>query len=89
MSESAVKAARRDLRRTIGAEGLGVVQQLQTNIANLSASVTNAHARIDQSVALANRRWQESQEAERQINARIEAFKSRSFWTRLRECVGR
>jgi hypothetical protein len=55
----------------------------------MSESAVKAARRDDQSVALANRRWQESQEAERQINARIEAFKSRSFWTRLRECVGR
>jgi len=89
MSESAVKAARRDLRRTIGADGLAVVQQAQRNITNVGTSVADAHDRIDQVEALANRRWQEAQEAERQILARIEAFKSRSLWTRLRECVGR
>lgn len=89
MSESAAKVARRDLRRTIGANGLEVVKQTQVNIDHLGRSLNNAHARIDQAAALADRRWQELQESERRIIARIEAFKSRSFWTRLRECIGR
>ncbi len=47
MSESAVKAARRDLRRAMGAQGVSAIAEVQRNIAALSNSLANGHQRID------------------------------------------
>ena len=52
MSQSAAKGFRRDLRRTLGTEGLAAVGELQSNEQRLANSVTHAHGRID---ALASR----------------------------------
>jgi len=48
MSQSTVKALRRDLRRTIGVEALDTLGETQANIARVANSVGLAHQRLDQ-----------------------------------------
>ncbi len=48
MSASTVKATRRELRRAMGANGVGAVAEVQSNHESIANSLTNAHRRIDQ-----------------------------------------
>lgn len=48
MSQSTVKALRRDLRRTVGEDALGTIGELQSNLEQLANSLSLAHQRLDQ-----------------------------------------
>lgn len=87
MSESAVKAARRDLRRTLGVDGLSVVQQSQAHISSIGQSVSNAHARLDHLGAKMDDRWLATAAAQKKAFAEIYDFQSKTFWERLRWLV--
>ena len=47
MSQSTAKAVRRELRRSVGVEGVAIIVQLQKNVEALTNSLTLAHKRID------------------------------------------
>jgi hypothetical protein len=51
MSGSTAKAVRRDLRRTVGKDAVGVLEEAHTNIERLANSVALAHRRLDALVA--------------------------------------
>ena len=47
MSQQAVRAVRRDLRRAVGSDALATVGELQTNLERLANSLAHAHQRMD------------------------------------------
>ena len=75
MSESAVKANRRELRRAMGAEALKIVEAQGQRLITLGRGVGLAHERVD-AVASNLKITQASVQA-------LEAFQDRTFWGRL------
>lgn len=87
MSESAAKASRRDVRRSLGPQGLAVVHEAQSNIGKVANSVQNAHSRIDHLSAKLDDRWLATAAAHKSIDERIFDFQTKGFGARMRWLV--
>ncbi len=83
MSEATAKATRRELRRVLGPEDVGVVSQQQANLQAIAASL----CLVDQRLGSLDRVTLESRVVMADRLARLEAFRHRGFWARLRWLV--